>query len=523
MKTLLICHDGARLDQQAMPRWLASFSNLVGIVVIQEPHQRLWKRIRREIKRVGWFRFLDVLALRLYYKFFLGRTDRQWELQKVRELCSLYPETSSQTPTLFTPSPNSPEAEDFIRKAAPDIMIARCKTLLKKRVFSTPTIGTFVMHPGICPEYRNAHGCFWALAKDDVSKVGMTLLRIDEGIDTGPTFGYFTAEFDEVSESHIVIQHRVTYDNLDSIKNKLIEINEGIAQPLHTTGRPSATWGQPWLSAYVKWKFHAKRRASSRATALLYHDVIHPGDYASSGFLMPGANRYKLEIDEFKRHLASISKASAGAPSTVLEFLRHPGNAHPLFITFDDGGGSALTTTESLLGQYGWKGHFFVTTDYINRPGFLTDEQILLLRQKGHVIGTHSCSHPAKISACDPEALLKEWGNSIGVLSSLLGEEVITASVPGGFYSRRVAETAAACGIRALFTSEPTTRAWKVNGCWVFGRFGLVHGSPPSQAASIAAGRVAVRFNQFVAWNFKKYAKVVGGRAYTTLRERLVR
>ena len=38
----------------------------------------------------------------------------------------------------------------------PDLVIARCKTLLASRVFSIPPLGTYVMHPGICPEYRNA-------------------------------------------------------------------------------------------------------------------------------------------------------------------------------------------------------------------------------------------------------------------------------------------------------------------------------------------------------------------------------
>jgi len=36
------------------------------------------------------------------------------------------------------------------------------------------------MHPGICPEYRNSHGCFWALANDDPERVGVTLLQIDK-------------------------------------------------------------------------------------------------------------------------------------------------------------------------------------------------------------------------------------------------------------------------------------------------------------------------------------------------------
>src|SRR5436309_328007 len=32
---------------------------------------------------------------------------------------------------------------------------------------SLPARGTFVLHTGICPEYRNAHGCFWALARSE--------------------------------------------------------------------------------------------------------------------------------------------------------------------------------------------------------------------------------------------------------------------------------------------------------------------------------------------------------------------
>ena len=48
------------------------------------------------------------------------------------------------------------------------------------------------MHPGICPEYRNSHGCFWALARRDLDHVGATLLQIDEGSDTGPVYAYYT-------------------------------------------------------------------------------------------------------------------------------------------------------------------------------------------------------------------------------------------------------------------------------------------------------------------------------------------
>jgi hypothetical protein len=259
MKTLLICHDGAQLDQVVLARWLNSFSNLVGIVIIQEPPGHIWRRVRREFKRSGFLRFLDVLGFRLYYHIFLSDKDRRWERQELHEKCLIYRDIASDTAILKTPSPNTEETETFIRSMGPDIVVARCKVLLKESVFSISAKGTFVMHPGICPEYRNAHGCFWALANRDLNRVGMTLLRIDSGIDTGPTFGYYTYPFDEVHESHIIIQHRVVLENLDALRSKFLEIFNGTAIPQNTSARLSATWGQPWLTKYLRWKSRAKR------------------------------------------------------------------------------------------------------------------------------------------------------------------------------------------------------------------------------------------------------------------------
>ncbi|HEV2829281.1 MAG TPA: formyltransferase family protein [Pyrinomonadaceae bacterium] len=251
MRTLLICHDGARLDQEGLARWLASFTNLVGIVVVRETKARSWRRVRRELKRVGALRFLDVLAFRLYYRLRLAGKDIDWENTLLQRLSETYPPLNA-VPTLITQTPNSEEVEKFIGSQEPDIVIARCKTLLKESVFSIPAKGTFVMHPGICPEYRNAHGCFWALANNDLDRVGMTLLRINKGVDTGPVFGYFSYPYDARSESHVVIQHRVVFENLEKIAQKFREIYGGVSTPLDVSGRSSGTWGQPWLSQYLK-------------------------------------------------------------------------------------------------------------------------------------------------------------------------------------------------------------------------------------------------------------------------------
>ena len=270
MRTVLICHDDAPLHRKAIARWLASFSILTGIVVIREGPDAIWRRGRRELRRVGALRFADTMAFRLYYKLFIARDDEAWEQRTLARLCERYPAVPAGTSTMVTSNPNSSEAEQFIRQCEPDVVLALCKVLLKPGIFSIPSRGTFVLHPGTCPEYRNAHGCFWALANDDLDKVATTLLRIDAGVDTGPVYGYYHCAYDEIAESHIVIQHRTVLDNLDGLRQKLAEIADGVATPIDTAGRRSATWGQPWLTSYLKWKRRAReRRASESARTAL--------------------------------------------------------------------------------------------------------------------------------------------------------------------------------------------------------------------------------------------------------------
>ena len=83
-----------------------------------------------------------------------------------------------------------------------------------------------------------------------------------------------------------------------------------------------------------------------------------------------------------------------------------------------------------LLEQHGWRGHFFIATDYIGRPGFLTESQLAELARRGHCIGGHGVSHPARMSACSTRELDHEWQTSARILGEIVGHPVTTASVP---------------------------------------------------------------------------------------------
>jgi hypothetical protein len=253
-RTVLVCHADSRLNREGIARWLASFTELAGIILIEERGSHVRARVRREVKRIGPWRFLDVMAFRLYYRCAQAGADARWLDGQLAHLSARYGDLPPAVEVLRTPDPSSAEAEAFLHRLAPDLMVVRCKRILKERVFSIPRTGTFVLHPGVCPEYRNAHGAFWALAERDLGNVGLTLLKIDRGVDTGPVYGYYSYEFDEVNESHIVIMTRLVLENLDALRDKLLQIHGGEAPCIDTTGRKSAVWGQPWLSRYLRWK-----------------------------------------------------------------------------------------------------------------------------------------------------------------------------------------------------------------------------------------------------------------------------
>jgi hypothetical protein len=115
---------------------------------------------------------------------------------------------------------------------------------------------------------------------------------------------------------------------------------------------------------------------------------------------------------------------------------------------------------------------------------------------------------------CNDDELRNEWRDSVKRLSDIIGERVTTASVPGGYFSRRVAEKAAECGIRFLFNSEPVTKVYEVNGCKIFGRYTIKQNTTEAMLEKIVRGNALERFQQYAFWNSKKIAKKLGGRIY---------
>jgi peptidoglycan/xylan/chitin deacetylase (PgdA/CDA1 family) len=222
----------------------------------------------------------------------------------------------------------------------------------------------------------------------------------------------------------------------------------------------------------------------SLTAAFGYHDVTDVP--TESGFQRNGAVPFKLGTRQFHEHLDRI--ADGALPPELVTQVDLAGSDRHLFLTFDDGGKSALRVGEELC-RRGWRGHFFISTSLIGRRAFLDPGEIKELRSCGHVVGSHSHTHPDIYRELDWERMVVEWRQSSDVLAQLLGEACLTGAVPGGEISRTVLQSAATAGLRYLFTSEPWLRPRIIRGCWVLGRFCAKASTPAEEIAQLARFR----------------------------------
>ena len=262
--------------------------------------------------------------------------------------------------------------------------------------------------------------------------------------------------------------------------------------------------------------------------SLLFHDVYR-GEPRESGFDSAAADRYKLSISEFETQLSGVARVRSEPPILASRFLLQQVSDNsdqsdklPYLITVDDGGLSYYTVVADRLERLGWRGHCFVTTNCIGQRGFLTVRQIRELDARGHIIGSHSASHPMRFSACSIPQMRREWTRSREALQDLLGHPVNVASVPGGYFSAVVARTAADAGLRVLFTSEPTTRTRTHHGCFVIGRYTVRARCRDDFASRIVLPPPHTRAAAWAGWNAKKVVKPLLGSTYARVADWLL-
>ena len=182
--------------------------------------------------------------------------------------------------------------------------------------------------------------------------------------------------------------------------------------------------------------------------SLMYHDVYRDTPY-ESGFQNESAFQYKIAVTQFEKQIGAIVNYCKRIKRDVNDMVK---------FTFDDGGVSFYTVVAPTLEKYGLKGIFFVSTRNIGTSGFMTREMIKDLALRGHIIGSHSHTHPQNMAQLTYEEIVSEWNESSSILSAIIGKKIEVASIPNGYSGKSVLKACNNNGFKEIYTSVPVVR-----------------------------------------------------------------
>ena len=140
-----------------------------------------------------------------------------------------------------------------------------------------------------------------------------------------------------------------------------------------------------------------------------------------------------------------------------------------VIISFDDGHESDYTIALPNLKKYNLKANFFITTDWINKTGYMTSDQIKILSAEGMSIQSHAKTH-LYLDEMDTCNILDELKESKTILEKISEKDVSFISFPGGRYNRNVIDCAKKATYSAALSSNPFFLR-RINNLLVIGRF----------------------------------------------------
>ena len=96
---------------------------------------------------------------------------------------------------------NSQESIDKLKKLSPDcIVVIAFGQVLKREILDIPPYGCINIHASLLPKYRGAAPINWAIINGE-KETGITIMEIDEGLDTGDMLNYEKISIEEYDDS----------------------------------------------------------------------------------------------------------------------------------------------------------------------------------------------------------------------------------------------------------------------------------------------------------------------------------
>jgi len=137
----------------------------------------------------------------------------------------VFAELAKQSASQFAvlDDPNSIQIVSILEKGMVDLAIlVGYPSIVRRKFLETPRLGVINLHAGKLPDYRGSSPLNWAIINNE-DKISISIIKVDEGVDTGPIF----------AERAIEISEHMTIDDVHKEANKhfpplLLQVLRGI-------------------------------------------------------------------------------------------------------------------------------------------------------------------------------------------------------------------------------------------------------------------------------------------------------
>lgn len=188
--------------------------------------------------------------------------------------------------------------------------------------------------------------------------------------------------------------------------------------------------------------------AVTEVPILMYHyirDYHNPADKVGEN-LSISPQKFREQLDAIK---------GAGYTATTLDaFVEHKLPEKPVILTFDDGYADAYSAVFPALRERGMAATFYVITDYLDKPKYMTWEQVKEMAAAGMQIESHTLNH-ADLRKLSPDEQLRELVESKRVIEERLGTPVRHFCYPSGRYTEETLGLVKAAGYETATTVAP--------------------------------------------------------------------
>lgn len=177
--------EGEPQHRYLVGRLLEEFGEEVAAIIVATGKQRsVFERARRWLKRYSLPEIVSRIAARGYRKAAGVDQARHADFERV-----FFPDKSvDKMPggdkIIRLPLHNSQECRELLRSLKPDIVAVYGTLIIGKKLIETvPRL--INVHTGLSPDYRGSDTIFWPIHNEEPEKIGVTVHRLDTGIDSG--------------------------------------------------------------------------------------------------------------------------------------------------------------------------------------------------------------------------------------------------------------------------------------------------------------------------------------------------